>query len=115
MFNPYKKQNDALEEFRIKAHLRSYIKDPIIIEENLMHEAVGKLKRITYQGKDPADTIAIELLLDAYRMGFFRYDDLTDDGCELVRHGKYRRHLQAANENTQQFHTLRNRYTFAKT
>lgn len=110
MFYPYKNQNDALEEFRIKAHLRSYIKDPIIIEKNLMREAVGKLKRITYKDKDPANLVAVELLLDAYRMGFFRYNDLTDDGCELVRHGKYRRQLHPASENTQPFHSLRNRY-----
>lgn len=98
MFNPYKKQNDVLEKFRIKAHLRSYVKDPIIIEENLMRDAVEKLKRLPYEHKDPTDSVAIELVQKAYRAGFFRYEDLTDTGCKLIRLSKYRRHMHRSNE-----------------
>ncbi len=98
MFNPYKKQNDVLEKFRIKAHLRSYVKDPIVIDKTLLHEAIEKLKRLPYEDKDPADSVAIELLQRAYRTGFFRYEDLTNTGCKLVRLGKHRRHLQRTND-----------------
>jgi len=110
MFNPYKKQNNVLEEFRIKAHLRSYVKDPIILDKTLLNEAVEKLKKIPYEDKDPTDSVAVELLLDSYRMGFFKYNDLTDDGCKLVRYGKYRRHKQLTNDRAHQSHILRNRY-----
>jgi len=101
MFNPYKKQNDVLEKFRIKAHLRSYVKDPIIIEENLLHDAVEKLKKLPYEHKDPSDSVAVELVQKAYRAGFFRYEDLTDTGYELVRLSKYRRHMQRSNDRAQ--------------
>ncbi len=94
MFNPYKKQNDVLERFRIKAHLRSYVKDPIIIDDDLLQSAVEKLKRLPYKDYDPTDIVAIELVLDAYRSGFFKYEDLTEIGCKLVRLGKHRRHHQ---------------------
>ncbi|MBT8118584.1 MAG: hypothetical protein KJN89_02610 [Gammaproteobacteria bacterium] len=98
MFNSNKKQNDVLEEFRIKAHLRSYVKDPIIINEILLQDAVEKLKKLPYQKSDPTDSVARELVVEAYRSGFFRYDDLTDDGCKLVRLNKYRRHPQPSGE-----------------
>jgi len=111
MFNPYTKQSDALERFRIKAHLRSYVKDPINIDEQLLMEAVTKLKKLPYGFKDPADTVAIELVLDAYRLGHFKYENLTDSGCRLVRHSKHRRHRHLTNERVTQGRTLRNRYT----
>jgi hypothetical protein len=111
MFNPYTKQSDALERFRIKAHLRSYVKDPIIIDEQLLMEAVAKLKKLPYGFKDPADTVAIELVLDAYHLGYFKYEDLTDSGCRLVRHNKHRRHRQLAIDRTSKGRSLRNRYT----
>jgi len=98
MFNPYKKQNDVLEKFRIKAHLRSYVKDPIVIDGTLLQNAVEKLKRLPYERKDPTDSIAIELVRDAYRSGFFAYEDLTDTGCKLVRLSKHRRHLQRSSD-----------------
>ncbi len=102
MFNPYKKQDDVLEKFRIKAHLRSYVKDPIVIDETLLRNAVERLKRLPYKHKDPTDSVAIELVLDAYRSGFFRYEDLTDIGCKLVRVSKHRRHLQLSSERIHQ-------------
>ena len=94
MFNPHKKQNDVLEKFRIKAHLRSYVKDPIVINETLLQEAVEKLKKLPYQKNDPTDSVARELVVEAYRFGYFIYDDLTDEGCKLVRLNKHRRHPQ---------------------
>ena len=97
MFNPNKKQNNVLEKFRIKAHLRSYVKDPIVIDETLLQDAVEKLKKLPYKHKDPTDSVAIELVLEAYKTGFFRYEDLTDTGCRLVRLGKHRRHQQLSN------------------
>ena len=104
MFNPYKKQNDVLEKFRIKAHLRSYVKDPIIIDETLLSNAVDQLKRLPYENKDPANTVAMELVQQAYRSGFFRYEDLTDTGCNLVRISKHRRHLQRAHDRAHHDH-----------
>lgn len=98
MFKPYKNQNDILEKFRIKAHLRSYVKDPVIIDETLLHDAVEKLKKLPYEHKDPSDSIAVELVQKAYRSGFFRYDDLTETGCKLVRLSKYRRHMHRSND-----------------
>ena len=92
MFNPYKKNSDILEKFRIKAHLRSYVKDPIIIDEKLLIAAVYKLKKLPYKDKDPTDNIAMELVVDAYCLGHFRYKDLTETGCNLVRYGKYHGH-----------------------
>ncbi len=91
MISPYKKQSDVLEKFRIHAHLRSYVKEPIIIDETLLQEAVAKLKKLPYEYKDPTDSVATELVLDAYRLGYFKYKDLTDTGYKLVRHGKHRR------------------------
>lgn len=102
MFNPYRKQNNVLEKFRIKAHLRSYVKDPIIIDKTLLQDAVDKLKKLPYKHNDPTDSIAIELVLEAYRSGFFRYEDLTEIGCKLVRRGKHRRHHQRVNERSNQ-------------
>jgi hypothetical protein len=110
MFSPYKKQNDILEKFRIKAHLRSYVRDPIVINEALLQDAVEKLKKLPYQGSDPTDLVAVELVLEAYRTGFYKYDDLTDDGCKLVRLSKHRRHHQLSNERVHQTQLLRNRH-----
>ena len=110
MFNPYKKQNDVLERFRIKAHLRSYVKDPIVINETLLQEAVEKLKKLPYQYNDPTDSVAIELVLEAYRSGYFKYEDLTDEGCKLVRLSKHRRHHQLSNDRVHQTMLIRNRH-----
>lgn len=104
MFNPYKKQSDVLEKFRIKAHLRSYVKDPIVIDEALLQEAVAKLKRLPYEHNDPTDSVAVELVKDAYRSGFFGYEDLTDIGCKLVRLSKHRRHSQRLNDRVHHNH-----------
>ncbi len=98
MFYPYKTQNNVLEKFRIKAHLRSYVKDPIVIDETLLKNAADKLKKLPYKRNDPTDTIAIKLVLDAYRSGYFKYEDLTDVGCKLVRLSKHRRRHSFSNE-----------------
>ncbi len=107
MFNPYKRQTDALEKFRIKAHLRSYVKDPIIIDETLLQEAVEKLKRLPYEYNDPTDSIAVELVQNAYRSGYLAYENLTDIGCKLIRLSKHRRHRQRLNERTHQSHPFK--------
>ncbi len=104
MFTPYKKHNDVLEEFRIKAHLRSYVKDPIIIDADLLRDAVERLKRLPYKDNDPTDPVATELVMDAYRSGYFKYEDLTDMGCDLVRNSKHRRHQQFTNDRVLQIH-----------
>ena len=110
MFNPYKKQNDVLEEFRIKAHLRSYVKDPIVVDETLLQDAVERLKKMPYEDKDPTDSVATELVMDAYRSGFFKYEDLTDAGCKLVRLSKHRRHNQLSYDRVHQGQMLKYRY-----
>ena len=110
MFNSYKQQNDVLEKFRIKAHLRSYVKDPIVINEKLLQDAVEKLKKLPYQRNDPTDSVAIELVLEAYRMGYFKYEDLTEVGCRLVRLSKHSRLPQVSNDRVHQNQLLRNRH-----
>ncbi len=110
MFNPNKKENDVLEKFRIKAHLRSYVKDPIIIDESLLSEAVQKLKKLPHDDKDPTESIASELVLEAYRFGYFKYRDLTETGYELVRNSKYRGHHHLTNNRIFNDQTLRNCY-----
>ncbi|HHJ36097.1 MAG TPA: hypothetical protein ENJ87_10075 [Gammaproteobacteria bacterium] len=94
MFEHNTKKSDVLEKFRIKAHLRSYIKDPVIIDEKLLLAAVYKLKKLPYEDNDPTDTIAIKLVVDAYCLGYFRDEDLTEAGCHLIRYGKYHDHHQ---------------------
>jgi hypothetical protein len=110
MFNSYKKQSDVLEKFRIHAHLRSYVKEPIIVDEKLLQEAVTKLKKLPFEYRDPTDSIAVELVLDSYRLGYFKLDDLTNVGCDLVRQGKYRGHLQLSNNRVYQNRISRNRH-----
>ncbi len=110
MLNLYKKQNDALVEFRIKAHLRSYLKDPLNIDDDLMQDAIEKLKKIPYEDKDPTDSVVVELILDAYRMGALKYNDLTMEGCRLVRNSKHRRHHSPNNDRVYQNQILRNLY-----
>jgi hypothetical protein len=102
MFNPNKKQNDVLEKFRIKAHLRSYVKDPIVIDDTLLQDAVEKLKKLPYQQNDPTDLVVIELVREAYRTGNFKDEDLTEDGCTLVRLSKHERQHQTANDRLHQ-------------
>ncbi len=97
MFNPYKKKNNALEEFRIKAHMRSYVKDPIEINQTLLDDAVEKLKKLPFQYNDPTNSIASELLIEGYREGYFRYDNLTKEGCKVIKRCKHRRHHQLNN------------------
>jgi hypothetical protein len=110
MFNQYTKQSDALERFRVKAHLRTYVKDPVIIDEQLLLEAVKKLKKLPYTNKDPADTVAIELLMEAYRLGFMKYENLTDSGHMLVQSSKKRRY-RCANSMVRHVQPPSNRYT----
>jgi len=110
MFNANKKQSDVLEKFRIKAHLRSYVKDPIVIDESLLTQAVQQLKKLPYDDKDPTESVAIELVLEAYRLGYFKYRNLTDTGYKLVRHSKYRGHHQLSNNRVSNDQTPRNCY-----
>ena len=109
MFKSYKLQSNALEIFRIKAHLRSYIKEPDNLDDNLLQNAVDKLKKLPYEHKDPTDLIAKELVLEAYHLGYYKYEDLTHQGCLMVKHEKYRRHPHT-NKRTHQIYLLRNRY-----
>jgi len=110
MFNPYKKNSDVLEKFRIKAHLRSYVKDPIIIDEKLLLAAVYKLKKLPYKDKDPTNSIAMELLVDAYCLGHFCYEDLTEAGCRLVRYGKYQSHHVNRKDRIHPGHFIKQRF-----
>ena len=110
MFNPYKKQSDVLERFRIHAHLRSYVKEPIIVNEKLLQDAVAKLKKLPFEDRDPTDTVAVELVLDAYRCGYFKLENLTSVGRDLVRHGKYRGHQQLANNRINPYRGDRHRF-----
>jgi hypothetical protein len=110
MYNSFKRQNNILEKFRIKAHLRSYLIDPIIIDKKLMDEAISKLKKLPYESKDPADSIATELIIEAYRLGYFRYDDLTDAGREITRKSKYRGHQKLTMQRTFSGQNMRNCY-----
>jgi len=110
MINSYKKKSDILEKFRIKAHLRSYVKDPIIIDKTLLQEAISKLKKLPYECNDPTDSVAKELVLEAYRLGHFRYEDLTDAGCQLARQEKYRGHQQLKTQRIFHGQTSRNCY-----
>ena len=109
MFNRNNTQNDVLEIFRIKAHLRSYVKDPIIVADNLLQAAVKKLKKLPYEQNDPTDSVAIELVLEAYRTGYFRYEDLTDTGRKLVKLSKQRHHRHS-NSHIRQDQLLRYSY-----
>lgn len=108
MFKPHKLQSNALEIFRIKAHLRSYVKDPDITDEHLLQSAVAKLKKIPYDHKDPTDIVAKELVLYAYQQGYFKYEDLTHPGYIMVQHEKFRRH-SLINDLAYQIYILRNR------
>lgn len=92
MFKPYKLQSNVLEIFRIKAHLRSYVKDPNNIDKDLLQNAVAELKKLPYEDKDPTDFIAKKLVLDSYHLGYIKYKDLTHPGYIMVQHEKFRRH-----------------------
>ena len=106
MYNPYKKQAEVLERFRIKAHLRSYVKEPIIIDEELLSVAVTELKKLPYEDRDPTDTVAKKLVLNALSQGYYKCVDLTELGCQLVRDEKYRGH-QRINKNASDSYMLR--------
>ncbi len=108
MFKPNKLQNNALEIFRIKAHLRSYVKNPDIIDEYLLQNAVAKLKKLPYERKDPTDIIVKKLVLDAYHLGYLKYEDLTHPGYKMAQHEKFRRH-PLTNDVTHQIYILKNR------
>ncbi len=110
MFKSYKLQSNALEIFRIKAHLRSYVKEPDNMDNNLLHNAVEKLKKLPYDQKDPTDLIAKQLVLDAYHLGYIKYEDLTHPGCLMVKHEKYRRYPHTNNK-AHQLYLMRNCYT----
>ena len=93
----YKKQNNVLEEFRLKAHMRSFVRDPFEIDKHLLEDAVAKLKKLPFQHKDPTSTVAIDLLVESYRRGYYKYEDLTIEGCKLVKLCKYRRQSMFSN------------------
>lgn len=88
------KQSNNLERFRLIAHLRSYVKEPVQIDETLLQRAVMKLKKLPYEDKDPSQWIVIEMMLKAYRLGHYKFNDLTRDGRKLVRRSKYHRQQQ---------------------
>lgn len=110
MFNPNKKQNNVLEKFRIKAHLRSYVKDPVVIDEALLQDAVERLKKLPYRQNDPTDSVVIKLVREAYRTGNIKDHDLTEDGCTLVRLSKHGRQHQTAKDRLHQAQPLRHRH-----
>ncbi len=100
--------NDVLEEFRIKAHLRSYVKDPIMVNENLLQAAIVKLKKLPYDEADPSGAIAKKLVRNAIKSGYYNKADLTELGCTLLKpkksnkrkHKKARRHFIMINQHS---------------
>lgn len=85
MFMNNTAQTDTLERFRIKAHLRSYLKDPFDIDEYLMHQAVGRLKTLPYVDSDPSAKVALELLYTGFIQGYYAEDALTEQGIRMVK------------------------------
>lgn len=102
------KPSDVLEKFRIKAHLRSYLKDPISIDGTLLSEAALLLKKLPYNDYDPAESIVTEMVLEAYRSGHIKQRNLTDAGYKLIRHSKFRGHNQLFSMRTFSDQILRN-------
>lgn len=92
MFKPCKTENNPLEIFRIKAHLRCYIIDPNTINNKLLQDAAAALKKLPYENKDPTAKMVKKMVVDAYRRGYFTYDNLTDAGYQMVQYEKYRRY-----------------------
>jgi len=109
MYNPYKKQSDILEKFRIKAHLRSYVKEPIKIDEALYQRAADELKKLPYDKTDPTDIVARRLVINAYNLGLYDYTDLTAIGCNLTIHEKYRG-KQIVNKRVRHSSMMKNRF-----
>ena len=93
MFNPNNKQSDILERFRIKAHMRRYVRDPFTIEEQLMADAATRLKGMEFRHSDPSELIAAEITLQSYNSGFYRLEELTEEGEILVKQERFRRKL----------------------
>ena len=85
-------------------------RDKNIIDKTLLQEAISKLKKLPYECNDPTDSVAKELVLEAYRLGHFRYEDLTDTGCQLARQEKYRGHQQLKTQRIFHGQTSRNCY-----
>ena len=108
MLNPHKKEHDTLEKFRIKAHLRSYVKDPIVVDKRLLDTAVNKLKDLPYEEKDPSDRVAIQLVRESYILGYFTKDDLTESGVELVRFIKNQRQNRTTDSHSFKLHKTLN-------
>ncbi|MBL4712420.1 MAG: hypothetical protein JKX75_08000 [Gammaproteobacteria bacterium] len=91
MYSPFQKQsNDVLEKFRINAHLRRYVKEPTVVNRYLLQGAVLQLKKLPHEKKDPAESIAKQLVITAFCLGYYKYADLTDQGYQLVRQDRYR-------------------------
>ena len=111
MFKSYQQKGDVLERFRIKAHLRSYVKDPIIIDTALLKKATTALKKLPYDDKDPTDAVAIKLVLEAYRLGHFRVENMTDAGYEIINENKYHSHSQLTTKGKPIVKASRNYFT----
>ena len=91
MFKPNNNNSDILERFRIKAHMRRYVKDPFEIDEQLMTEGVSQLRGMDFTHSDPSELVAADMTLKSYFSGLYRMDDLTDEGSVLVKQERFRR------------------------
>ena len=91
MFKPNKNNSDILERFRIKAHMRRYVKDPFEIDEQLMVEGVAQLKGMEFSHSDPSELVAADMTLKSYFKGVYKLDDLTDEGSVLIKQERFRR------------------------
>ena len=76
----------------------------------LLAEAVLQLKKLPYNNSDPSEIVAIDLVLEAYRLGHFKYRDLTERGYQLVSNYKYRGHQQVSNNRIFSEQALQNSY-----
>jgi len=91
MFKPNNNNSDILERFRIKAHMRRYVKDPFEIDEQLMIEGVAQLKGMDFSHSDPSELVAADMTLKSYFNGLYKLDELTDEGSVLVKQERFRR------------------------
>ena len=91
MFKPNNNNSDILERFRIKAHMRRYVKDPFEIDEQLMVEGVSQLRGMDFTHSDPSELVAADMTLKSYFMGIYKLYELTDEGTVLVKQERFRR------------------------
>lgn len=91
MLNSHIKQGYTLELFRLKAHLRSYVKDSIQLNEQLLARGAERLRAMPFKTNDPAADLVIDLVHKAYNCKQIKANDLTDAGKQLVGYKKHKK------------------------